>query len=82
MDIIKISPHVVFRCYTDITVLYNVIYKNYAIINSLGSNIFNYLSTSGGADLCTVARHIAQEYHADYTEVYNDVSAFIDSLFR
>ena len=25
MDIIKISHHVVFRCYTDITVLYNVI---------------------------------------------------------
>lgn len=82
MDIIKISPHVVFRCYTDITVLYNVIYKNYAVINSLGSDIFNYLSTSDGADLCTVARHIAQEYHADYTEVYNDISVFIDSLFQ
>ena len=82
MNIIKISPHVVFRCYKDTTVLYNVIYKNYAVINSLGGDIFNYLSISGGTDLCAIAEYIAQEYHANYAEVYNDVSDFIDSLFQ
>lgn len=76
------SPHVIFRCYEDITVLYNMIYKNYAVINSLGTDIFNYLSASNGVDLCSVAKHIAQEYCVDYDVVYDDVSGFIDSLYH
>lgn len=82
IDIVKASPHVIFRCYEDITVLYNIFYKNYAIINSLGTDIFNYLSASDGADLCTIAKYIAQEYCVGYNEVYDDVLGFVDSLYQ
>lgn len=82
MGVIKISPHMIHRCYEDMTVLYNIAFKNYAIINSIGSDIFNYISHSNGSDICAISEYIAQEYHADYNEVYDDVARFVDNLFH
>lgn len=82
MKLIKASPGVVFRNYEGMTVLYNVVYKNYAVINDIGSVIWNYISAEhDGVNFSAVVNYIALEYRVDRDVIFKDVDSFVNHLF-
>lgn len=82
MELVKCSEYVIYREYDDTTVLFNVKEKGYAVINSIGSDIWKcIISSLNGVDVDSIANYISREYCTEFDTVIDDVCDFLKDLY-